>query len=80
MSSCFVLSFFQECDTNKKDLTAARAELSALGVSAQQGMEAAAKVKTLETEVKRLTEENKMLTENFNSERVQTSFILVVQV
>ncbi|XP_064607876.1 myosin-10-like [Liolophura sinensis] len=60
----------KECDTNKRELTSARAELSALGVSAQQGMEAAAKVKTLETEVKRLTEENKTLTENFNSERV----------
>lgn len=44
--------------------------MSALGVAAKQGMEAATKVKTLETDNKKLTEENKVLTENYNSERV----------
>lgn len=46
--------------------------MSALGVAAKQGMEAATKVKTLETDNKKLTEENKVLTENYNSERVST--------
>lgn len=39
-------------------------------MAAKQGMEAATKVKTLETDNKKLTEENKVLTENYNSERV----------
>lgn len=47
--------------------------MSALGVAAKQGMEAATKVKTLETDNKKLTEENKVLTENYNSERVSAS-------
>lgn len=39
-------------------------------MAAKQGMEAATKVKTLETDNKKLLEENKVLTENYNSERV----------
>lgn len=46
------------------------AELAALGVAAKQGVEAAGKVKGLETENKKLVDENKVLTENYNSERV----------
>ena len=41
-----------------------------LGVAAKEGVEAAGKVKALEAENKKLIEENKVLTENFNSERV----------
>ena len=46
------------------------AELAALGAAAKQGVEAATKVKTLETDNKKLTDENKVLTENYNTERV----------
>lgn len=60
----------QERDEKEHELKKVTAELSALGVAAKQGMEAATKVKTLETDNKKLTEENKVLTENYNSERV----------
>nr|XP_034326344.1 myosin-11 isoform X3 [Crassostrea gigas] len=60
----------KERDEKEHELKKVTAELSALGVAAKQGMEAATKVKTLETDNKKLTEENKVLTENYNSERV----------
>lgn len=46
------------------------ADLNALGETAKIGLEAAARVKVLESEAKRMMEENKVLTENYNSERV----------
>ena len=52
------------------ELAKLKAELALLGVAAKEGVEAAGKVKGLEVENKRLTEENKVLTESFNSERV----------
>ena len=60
----------QERDNKENELSKCKAELAALGVAAKQGVEAATKVKTLETDNKKLTDENKVLTENFNSERV----------
>ena len=45
-------------------------ELKNLGSSAKEAEAATAKVKELQAEVKRLTEENKTLSDNFNSERV----------
>ncbi len=61
-------------DIKDKDNEIARlaAELAALGVAAKEGVEAAAKVQSLEKEVKTLTKENKTLSDNFNSERVRT--------
>ena len=41
-------------------------------------MEAAGKVKALEAENKKLIEENKVLTENFNSERVSVCKVSTV--
>lgn len=67
----------QERDEKDNELKKVTAELSALGVAAKQGMEAATKVKTLETDNKKLTEENKVLTENYNSERVNPTLIIV---
>lgn len=57
-------------DDKANELKKLEAELSALGIAAKQGVEAAMKVKGLETENKKLLEENKVLTENYNSERV----------
>ncbi|XP_041373330.1 COP1-interactive protein 1-like [Gigantopelta aegis] len=57
-------------DQQVSEIRKLQAELSALGVAAKEGVEAASKVKYLEKEVKKLTEENKVLVENFNSERV----------
>lgn len=68
--TCIHIYQLQERDEKEHELTKVTAELSALGVAAKQGMEAATKVKTLETDNKKLTEENKVLTENYNSERV----------
>ena len=45
-------------------------EIAKLGVAAQEGVEAMEKVKELSKSNKSLTEENKTLAENFNSERV----------
>ena len=47
-----------------------KTELKTLGVAAKEGIEAATKVKALETENKKLGEENVTLTKNFESERV----------
>ncbi|XP_065060252.1 myosin-2 heavy chain-like [Rhopilema esculentum] len=61
----------------KKELSEANSEnkkkedeLSKLGVAAKQGAEAMAKVEELQVTCKTLTDENKTLTENYNSERV----------
>ena len=53
-----------------EELTRLRAELSSLGIAAKEGVEATHRAKALEKEVKKLTEENKTLADNFNSERV----------
>ena len=68
--SCLCYKLMQERDNKENELSKCKAELAALGVAAKQGVEAATKVKTLETDNKKLTDENKVLTENFNSERV----------
>ena len=57
-------------DNKSNELKKLEAELAALGVAAKQGVEAAGKVKGLETENKKLLDENKVLTENYNTERV----------
>ena len=48
-----------------------KAEIAKLGVAAKEGLEAAEKVIELSKSNKSLTEENKTLAENFNSERVR---------
>ena len=48
-----------------------KGELKALTIAAKDGVEAAAKVKTLEAENKKMTDENAVLTKNFESERVR---------
>ncbi|XP_067665807.1 uncharacterized protein [Haliotis asinina] len=58
------------CNKQETELKKLRDELAALGIAAKEGVEAATKVKDMEKDFKRLTEENKTLTENFNSERV----------
>ena len=45
-------------------------QLAVLKVAASEGAEMAEKAKTLEHDLKKLTEENKTLSDNFNSERV----------
>lgn len=59
-------------DLNKKEAELARltAEMNSLGLAAKEGVTALGKVKTLEAENKKLMDENKVLTENYNSERV----------
>ena len=46
------------------------AEITKLGVAAAEGLEAAEKVVELSKSNKSLTAENKVLAENFNSERI----------
>ena len=41
-------------------------------MAAKEGLENAKKVKTLEAENKKMNAENKVLTDNFNAERVST--------
>ncbi|CAH1253064.1 KIFC3 [Branchiostoma lanceolatum] len=60
----------KERDGLQADLKKKEAELDNLGVAAKQGLEAMEKAEQLEKEVKKLTAENKTLTENYNSERV----------
>ena len=48
-----------------------RAELESLGVAAKAGLEAENRRKELEKEVKKLHEENKTLSDNWNQERVR---------
>ncbi|RUS80622.1 hypothetical protein EGW08_011632 [Elysia chlorotica] len=59
-------------DLNKKEAEVARltAEMNSLGLAAKEGVTALGKVKTLEAENKKLLDETKVLTENYNSERV----------
>ncbi|XP_069137700.1 uncharacterized protein [Argopecten irradians] len=60
----------KERDNSVNELKKVKVELDALGMAAKEGVEAATKVKNLEKENKKLGEENKTLTENYNSERV----------
>lgn len=71
---CYFMSlciYFQDRDNKANELRKLEAELAALGVAAKEGVEAASKVKNLEKETKVLNEENKVLTENYNTERVR---------
>ena len=63
----------QNLSDKEKECTKLQNDLASLGVAAKEGVEAAARVKALEKEVKGLNTENKTLTENYNSERVSTS-------
>ena len=67
----------QDGKGNEAELAKLRAELATLGVAAKEGVAAASKVKGLETDNKKLLEENKVLTENFNSERVCHCFSFI---
>ena len=46
------------------------AEMKTIGLAAKEGIEAAAKVKELQTDNKKLNDENSILTKNYESERV----------
>ena len=48
--------------------------MNSLGLAAKEGVAAVGKVKSLESENKKLMDENKLLTENYNSERVCIQF------
>ena len=61
---------YQELDGSQGDNKKLTDEIAKLGVAAQEGVEAMEKVKELSKSNKSLTEENKTLAENFNSERV----------
>ncbi|OWF39036.1 myosin-1B-like [Mizuhopecten yessoensis] len=60
----------KERDNNVNELKKVKLELDTLGMAAKEGVEAATKVKALEKDNRKLGEENKTLTENYNSERV----------
>jgi hypothetical protein len=64
----------QELDEKNRILTKLTAEMKTISVAAKEGIEAAGKVKELETENKKLGEENIVLTKNFESERVSVYF------
>ena len=44
--------------------------MKTIGLAAKEGLEAAAKVKELQTDNKKLNDENSVLTKNYESERV----------
>lgn len=67
----FVISLPQQVEEKEKDLVKVKTELKTLSLAAKEGVEAATKVKALETENKKLGEENVVLTKNFESERVR---------
>ncbi|KAK3604681.1 hypothetical protein CHS0354_009292 [Potamilus streckersoni] len=60
----------KEFDEREKTIQKLQAELREISIAAKEGVEAAMKVKSLETDNKKLVEENKTLTKNFESERV----------
>lgn len=62
--------FCQENKSKDNEITKLKEELAVLRVTAKASAGAAEKLVQLEKDVKKLTEENKTLTENFNSERV----------
>ena len=62
---------FQKVDEKDRDLVKVKAELKTLSIAAKDGVEAVAKVKSLEAENKKLGEETVILTKNFESERVR---------
>ncbi|KAL3866569.1 hypothetical protein ACJMK2_043857, partial [Sinanodonta woodiana] len=60
----------KELDEKDRTIQKLQAELKEISIAAKEGVEAALKVKSLETDNKKLVEENKTLTKNFESERV----------
>lgn len=62
--------WFQDLDDKNKNLAKLQTEMKTISMAAKQGIEAATKVKELETDNKKLSEENVVLTKNFESERV----------
>ncbi|KAK6179033.1 hypothetical protein SNE40_011481 [Patella caerulea] len=65
-----VKSLTKDCTMKNTEIQKLKSELDALGIAAKEGVEAAVKVKSLEADNKHLISENKLLTENFNTERV----------
>ena len=57
----------------KSEIKKDKDELAKLRVAAKEGLEAMEKVDELKKRDKELSEENKTLAENFNSERVSTN-------
>ncbi|WAR00396.1 KN14I-like protein [Mya arenaria] len=60
----------KELEAKEKNVAKLTAELKTIGMAAKEGIEAAAKVKDLQHENKKLGDENVVLTKNFESERV----------
>ena len=54
--------------------------MATLKVAATEGAELVVRVKSLEHDVKNLTEENKTVSDNFNSERVSSCTLLSLPV
>ncbi|XP_071964662.1 uncharacterized protein [Antedon mediterranea] len=60
----------KERDSANEEVKKLTAQIAALGIAAEQAVELKEKAEKLEKEVKELQAENKLVTENFNSERV----------
>ena len=65
-------------DDKTKNLVKVSAELKTLSLAAKDGVKAAGKVKELEKDNKKLTEENLVLTKNFESERVSKQIFISI--
>ena len=74
MTSLVVVT--QEVKKRDAEIEKLRGELATLGVAAKAALEQEEKRKSLEKEVKTLRDENKTLTDNFNSERVSVDLYL----
>ena len=74
MTSLVLLA--QEVKKRDAEIEKLRGELATLGVAAKAALEQEEKRKSLEKEVKTLRDENKTLTDNFNSERVSVDLYI----
>ena len=79
LQCCVVTSLVlvaQEVKKRDAEIEKLRGELATLGVAAKAALEQEEKRKSLEKEVKTLRDENKTLTDNFNSERVSVDLYI----
>lgn len=63
--------FSQDIKAKDAEIDKLKAELGALGVAAKESVQLASKVKTLEKDAKKMSDDNKTLADSFNSERVR---------
>ena len=62
----------QALQEKERDLLNLQTEMTVLGVSAQEAASLNKDIKKLKSDMRKLTEENKTLAENFNTERVSS--------